>query len=170
MGPPFVGKSYWAKKISKELNAECVDLDHVIEEFAAKEVSKIFEEGGETYFRKIESRCLRSLTESRVNRFYVLATGGGVVLSLENRKFLKEHSRILFLDTDFDNLPVNSKVEILGTSRPLFKKSKNLNDLKKQWTELRDERLTHYQELAPSITPLELEKKGATFFNGLRKF
>ena len=39
MGPPFVGKSYWAKKISKELNAECVDLDHVIEEFAAKAVS-----------------------------------------------------------------------------------------------------------------------------------
>ncbi len=54
-------------------------------------ISDIFKENGENYFRKIESDILKKY--SALNEF-VISTGGGAVLSQDNKKILNNGYKI----------------------------------------------------------------------------
>lgn len=76
------GKTLVGKRLAKKLNLRFFDTDALIEKREGRSVSDIFEEKGEKYFRKLESRVLCNiLKESGV----VLATGGGIILVGKNR-------------------------------------------------------------------------------------
>jgi shikimate dehydrogenase len=76
------GKSTVGKVLARELDADFVDLDALVEARTGQTVPEIFAERGEAEFRRLEQEALRSLDEPR--RLRVVATGGGALLTPES--------------------------------------------------------------------------------------
>ena len=53
-----VGKSTIGKKLAENLNLKFKDIDKIIEKKEKKKIKDIFDQHGESYFRKIESQLL----------------------------------------------------------------------------------------------------------------
>jgi shikimate kinase len=71
---------------------------------------------GEATFREIESQVLEELSKSDG----VIATGGGVVTSDDNRRILSEsEAEIIYLKSDFDTLYQQISADTTNV-RPLF--------------------------------------------------
>jgi shikimate kinase len=87
--------------IAQLLAADFVDMDQVIVNRIGMPISTFFEMSGEATFREIESQVLEELSKSDG----VIATGGGVVTSDDNRRILSEsEAEIIYLKSDFDTL------------------------------------------------------------------
>lgn len=88
------GKSVVGKLLAKKIGFDFIDTDLLIEQKTGEEISNIFRNKGEDYFRKIETELLLSLIGIKNT---VIATGGGVVLSEENREILKNISDVFWI-------------------------------------------------------------------------
>jgi len=69
------GKSAVGKELAKRLKMDFVDTDNLIEEREGMEISRIFREKGESYFRDVETKIVKEVAEYKNS---VIATGGGV--------------------------------------------------------------------------------------------
>ena len=96
VGPMGSGKTTIGKRLSQLLNLEFLDCDHELETQTGASVNLIFDVEGEKGFRKRETEMLRSLT---ARGGVLVATGGGAVLSDENRKLLSESGLVIYLQT-----------------------------------------------------------------------
>ena len=76
-----VGKTSVGKRLAKKLNFDFIDTDYEIELVEKKSISKIFEQDGEKYFRKLENNLLKDLVK---NDNIVISTGGGIITTKEN--------------------------------------------------------------------------------------
>ena len=54
-----VGKSTIGRLLAKRLKIKFVDVDRIIEKNERKTIKQIFDENGETYFRKLEKKMMR---------------------------------------------------------------------------------------------------------------
>lgn len=81
------GKTTVARLLADKLGWSWTDADAVLEARQGKSIRTIFAEEGEAAFRAHESAVLRDLCRGEQQ---VIATGGGVILSSENRATLKE--------------------------------------------------------------------------------
>jgi shikimate kinase len=95
------GKSYLGKLLAEKLGFAFVDLDSLIQSKEQATIPQIFENQGETYFRKIESECLHDL---RKWSELVVATGGGAPCFHDNMDWMNENGVTIYLDTDIDVL------------------------------------------------------------------
>ena len=102
MGMPGIGKTTIGKKLASKLNIYFIDLDKEIEDDQNHSISKIFEEKGEEYFRKIESQKLQYLL--KLDDPCVLSLGGGTPIYQNNLDFIKENSMSIFLQADIDTI------------------------------------------------------------------
>ena len=111
------GKTTVGKRIAQELGYSFVDSDDVVASAAGKTVREIFAQDGEAAFRKYESDAIRTvLTNGTAS--VVLATGGGAVISSENRSLISEAaSHVVWLDASVEDLVVRTKS---GAARPLL--------------------------------------------------
>jgi 3-dehydroquinate synthase len=89
------GKSTIAKLIGEMLQCPAYDLDEIIVERSGMTIPVIFRKEGEAGFRVRESEALRSLSNSGQ---CVIATGGGTIVSPENRRFMETKGWIIFLE------------------------------------------------------------------------
>lgn len=96
-----VGKSYWAKEIAGNHKLQPFDLDELIEEKEGANISQIFNEKGEEYFRNMETTLLASF---KAKNNFILATGGGTLASISNMKLAKEIGTVIYLKSDFETL------------------------------------------------------------------
>ncbi len=101
IGPMGAGKTTMGRQIAKRLNMQFVDSDHEIEAHTGVDIPLIFEKEGEAGFRKRETAVIDELTQ---HKRLVLATGGGAVLSEQNRAFLKNRGIVIYLHSDVKNL------------------------------------------------------------------
>ena len=85
------GKTTIGKMLASKLHLPFIDIDKKIEQKEKMAISDIFKENGENYFRKIESDILTKY--SAFNEF-VISTGGGAVLSQDNKKILNNGYKI----------------------------------------------------------------------------
>ncbi len=99
IGPMGSGKSTVGRWIAEAMGWRFYDLDQAIEERWGAAISLIFDIEGETGFRRRESLLLNELT-ALPN--IVLATGGGVVLSVTNRERLKQRGFVVYLQPTID--------------------------------------------------------------------
>lgn len=122
VGMPSSGKSTVGKILSAETGKIFIDTDEEIVKRTGKEISDIFKENGEAYFRSLESEIIKDLS---LKEGAVIATGGGAILNERNIELLRENGRVYFLDRPLDLL-------ITTSDRPL---SSNRSDLKKRYNE-----------------------------------
>ncbi|MGY0407939.1 MAG: shikimate kinase [Polaribacter sp.] len=82
------GKSTIGRTLSKKLYVNFIDLDTYISTQENKNISQIFKEDGEIYFRKIEHKYLKEILNSDEN--CVLSLGGGTPCYTNNMQLIKE--------------------------------------------------------------------------------
>lgn len=138
IGPMGAGKSTIGRALAKELKLEFYDTDEVIEDRTGATISWIFDVEGEEGFRRREQKIVEELTQKNN---IVLATGGGVVMTPENRNALAGRGTVIYLKTSLAQQFERTKRD---TKRPLLQ-TPNLED---RLEVLRDEREPYYEELA----------------------
>ncbi len=92
-----VGKSTIGKKLAKKLKLKFYDVDKIIEKKEKISIREIFENKGESYFRKVEKEItLDQLKKSKS----LIALGGGAILNSSIRKEIKSSCVSFWLDLD----------------------------------------------------------------------
>jgi shikimate kinase len=136
------GKSSVGKLLAKRLGKTFYDSDHEIERATGVKIPVIFEIEGEAGFRARETRMLAELLVHGPG--IVLATGGGAVLSAQNRRLLAENGIVVYLRaavTDLWNRTRHDK------NRPLL----NAEEPRAKLEQLHAERDPLYREVAHII-------------------
>ena len=126
IGMMGTGKSTLGKTLSKNMQKPFIDLDSEIEKTGGNSVSEIFDRDGEERFREMETEQLKQYSES------VVACGGGIVLKLENRHFIKENGIAILLTASMGEL---SQRLSDSDNRPLLANDITEEALTKLWLE-----------------------------------
>lgn len=132
------GKTSVGKALARILSKRFLDSDHEIERATGVKIPVIFEFEGEAGFRTRESKMLAELV--RLENI-VLATGGGAVLSKDNRDLLRVAGTVIYL-----RAPVRSLVKRTrrDRNRPLLQ----VADPAAKLTALYEQRDPLYREIA----------------------
>ena len=117
------GKTTIGKLLAKKLKKTFFDTDHEIEKKLGVKVSVIFELEGEEGFRKRETQMIDELSSKKD---IILATGGGAILSEQNRALLKERGKVIYLNAKPQHLV---KRMAYDKDRPLLKQGNMLETL-----------------------------------------
>lgn len=131
------GKSTIGRALAESLVWDFVDTDRVVEQREGCSVAQIFASRGESGFRTIESDVLREVLASPTRQ--VIATGGGIVTSPENRRVLRSHD-VIWLTASVDTL--TRRVEKSRADRPLLG-----DDVRNRLTDLSHQRTDLYAEV-----------------------
>lgn len=89
------GKTTVGKELARRRNIRFADCDHEIVARTGVSVPTIFEIEGETGFRRRETLMMDELTREPD---IVIATGGGVVTTPENRDLMRERGVVIYLN------------------------------------------------------------------------
>lgn len=106
VGMPGCGKSAIGKLIAGLTGKDFVDIDEEIIRQTGKDISKIFDEEGETAFRDLESQII--FEKGKENK-QVISTGGGAVLRESNRMALRQNGIVIFLRRDLSALSMDGR-------------------------------------------------------------
>ena len=120
------GKTATGRALAKELNYRFIDTDNLIEQQNGMTVANIFAQKSEAFFRQQETDLLKQLHGADNS---VIATGGGIVLSEENRVLLKNLGTVVYLKAAPEELYKRLNND---NTRPLLNKNTNkLTEIKK---------------------------------------
>ena len=139
------GKSTIGRQLAKKLGRPFFDSDKEIEDKTGVNISLIFEIEGEEGFRAREAKMLAELAQ---NNESVIATGGGIVLLEENRHYLRENGRVVYLRSSAEKLFERTRKD---KNRPLLNTDDRLSTIKS----LMEERKDLYEGLADIIVDTE---------------
>lgn len=96
IGPMGSGKTSTGRMLAKEMGYAFADTDEEVTKRTGVSIAYIFDVEGEEGFRKRE--CL-ALKECLNDNNMILSTGGGIVLSKENRDLLQDRGTVVYLQT-----------------------------------------------------------------------
>jgi len=109
------GKSSVAFELSKNINIKAYDSDKIFEEKYQTTIRDFFEKYDEKTFREYESELLKETVKLES---FILSTGGGIVLSEENRDILfNKDIYTIFLSANPETIYNRIKND---TTRPLL--------------------------------------------------
>lgn len=108
------GKTTVGKQLARHTGRAFHDSDQEIRLKTGVSIPHIFEVEGESGFRARETAVLKELTQLKS---IVLATGGGAVLSEENRALLKNNGTVVYLRASVNDLWARTRHD---KSRPLL--------------------------------------------------
>ncbi|MEW6163934.1 MAG: shikimate kinase [Pseudomonadota bacterium] len=114
VGMMGAGKTTVGRRLAKHLGWQFVDLDQNIEMLTGVSVATIFEIEGEPGFRLRESQALSLVAAAQ---HQIIATGGGVVLSPQNRARLAASGAVVYLHAAPDLLYARTRHD---RGRPLL--------------------------------------------------
>ena len=138
VGMMGAGKTTIGKFLANFLNKTFFDSDREIQKRTGVAIPLIFEIEGEPGFRKRETEMLLELVKTKN---IVLATGGGAVLSAENREILMRNGTVIYLRATVDDLWRRTRQD---KNRPLLQTP----DPRRKLTELYAQRDPLYKETA----------------------
>ncbi len=101
VGPMGAGKTTIGRQLARSLGKTFRDSDQELERRTGAGIPLIFELEGEPGFRRREQVIIDELS---AGRNLVLATGGGAVLSEQNRTHLIERGYVVYLSAPLDRL------------------------------------------------------------------
>jgi len=145
IGMAGAGKSIVGKELAKRLDYRFVDVDKVIEKRNRMRLQQIIDGVGDDKFIKEEERAVLSLGKIKN---CIISPGGSVVYSKKAMAFLKNNSKIVFLDTSLKAIEKNitnvNKRGIVGLKNRTLK-------------ELFEERLPLYKRYADMVITIDKE-------------
>lgn len=153
------GKTTFGKTLAKRLNLPFLDSDKEIAKKENKSINSIFEQLGETEFRKMESAFINSLKDA--DEAFVLATGGGLPCFNNNMDLLNALGTTIYLEMSPKALL--KRLENGIDQRPILKQLNEDQLLNHIETQL-DARSTFYKQayiIFPGIeakNPSEIDK------------
>lgn len=120
------GKTTIGKLLSERLNLPLLEMDEIISERFGMTISEIFDAFGEDAFRSAEEDLLLEI--STLEEASVVSCGGGVVLSENNRKILRDSGIAVLLQADpveiYNRLKSNNDRPLVSGNNKLEKISK----------------------------------------------
>ena len=139
VGPMGSGKSTVGELLAQRLGVPYRDTDADIVAAQGREISDIFVDEGEPYFRELERQAVHDAVAEHRG---VLALGGGAILDDSTRKLLTG------LPVVYLSLDVEEAVRRVGLNqaRPLLAVNP-----RRQWRELMDARRPLYTEVARAV-------------------
>jgi shikimate kinase len=114
VGMMGAGKTTLGKALAQRMALEFIDTDRVLVERTGVPVATVFEIEGEDGFRRRESGVIAELA---ARRGCVVATGGGAILSEENRRVMRAAGTVIYLRARLESLWERTRHD---TSRPLL--------------------------------------------------
>lgn len=135
------GKSAIGRKLADSLKLSFVDTDALIVEEAGRSIPEIFADESETGFRRRERRVLTQLQDVRD---HVIATGGGIVVSAENRALLRSLGYVAWLTASIETLLFRVSQ---NRERPLMR----TEDPRGRLVDLLEQRKGSYKEVADIV-------------------
>lgn len=156
------GKTEVSKTLALRLKKQRLCMDDMIEWKVGKPISRIFEEDGEAYFRKVESEIAIAVSKDKE---VIIDAGGGVLIDEQNVKRLKEHGAIFCLTAGPEVILERTKRYI---HRPLLNADKPLDRIKN----LLRERAEYYKRAdytidTSDITPDEVADRIIAIMEGI---
>ena len=139
------GKTTIGTMLGEKLRIPAYDMDQLIVQKAGKSINEVFDDDGESFFRKLESDVLKSLPLENA----LVMTGGGIILDEGNRKWMKENGLTVYLKCSIDQ--IKKRLENDET-RPLINGSKK-KDIEKIFLSRKE--LYEEAELTVDVTALE---------------
>lgn len=139
------GKSTIGWNLSKQLNVSFFEMDKEIEKQEGQSISDIFATKGEAAFRELESKFLRSALKNGG----VISTGGGILMSEDNRALLEKEEKIVYLKGSIDILLKNITKDKTNR-RPLAERS-----TKDEMNQLLASREANYESVADMIIEID---------------
>ncbi|HEY3654816.1 MAG TPA: shikimate kinase AroK [Steroidobacteraceae bacterium] len=138
IGPMGSGKTAVGRHLARLFRFTFHDSDADIEAKTGVDISYIFEKEGEAGFRVRERESIERLTRLES---IVLATGGGAVIDVENRRVLAARGVVVYLETSIDQQIERTRH---ARHRPLL----NDTDPEEKLKELMLRRAALYAEIA----------------------
>jgi len=164
VGPMGAGKTTIGKHLADLLGLPFIEVDTEIEARAGANIPWIFDMEGEQGFRDRESKVLTALVSDKQPK--VIATGGGIVLSADNRAILKRSGLVVYLSATLEQLVERTRRD---KTRPLLQ----VDDRESVIKQLIEKRSPLYNQVADlvfpsgSTQPLRLAKKLAEAVSAL---
>jgi shikimate kinase len=163
LGMMGAGKTTFGKKLATKLELPFYDSDHEIEYEIGHSISWIFDNAGETEFRKLESAMIEKLLSS--DKPSVVALGGGAFLNEKNREVIFENSVSVWLrlsaETIFKRVSGRKGRPLLDSSEDLMLKIKTLLAEREDIYKLADKQVTvehkHHQDILDELTQIAEE-------------
>lgn len=101
VGMMGAGKTTLGKALAQKTGQEFIDTDRVLVERTGVPVATIFEIEGEEGFRRRETAVIAELAR---RSGCIVATGGGAVISEENRRVMRDSGTVVYLRARLENL------------------------------------------------------------------
>lgn len=145
------------------LNLPEIDMDAWIENKQQMNITKMFTQYGEEYFRNVESTCLREISLQEAS---IVSCGGGAVLRNENVSCMKETGCIVLLTAIPETVYHRVKH---STNRPLLNGNMNVEYI----SMLMERRRTIYESACDCIVstdgknPTEIAEEIIAFYSTL---
>ncbi len=158
------GKSTISKVLAKKTGLKSVEIDRLIIEKTGMEISAIFSQFGEDYFRDIEEEVLKQVL--RVDG-QIISCGGGIILRESNRNLLKLKAINCWLDNSAETAISRMKQSdrpLLSTENPLETAKKLINERTALYQEVADLKLNTENLSIDEIAEIFYEITYKTFF------
>jgi shikimate kinase len=138
IGPMGAGKSSVGRYLAKQLGMDFYDTDEEVEKRTGVDLAWIFDVEGEDGFRKREAAVVVDLAK---HSNVILATGGGTIITSENRDILAARGAIIYLEVALEH----QHTRVVNDSRRPLLQVKNRDEV---LVKLQQEREPHYEALA----------------------
>ena len=117
------GKTTLGLKLSYLLRMPVEDTDKLIERQEGRNITQIFADDGEAYFRELETEMLRKCGNQKYER--ILSVGGGTPVNPVNRELLHKCGTVVYLrvapETVYERLKNDTTRPLLQCEDPLEK-------------------------------------------------
>lgn len=110
------GKTTVGENLRKKSGMNLIDTDTYIEKTQGMTISEIFEKYGEDYFRDLEHKACKELSEKKG---VIISTGGGALTFQRNVDVLKNTGTVVLIDVPLEVLKERLKND---TTRPLLQR------------------------------------------------
>jgi len=137
------GKSVIGQRLSLTLSRDFIDTDVSIESAAGKSIAEIFEDVGQEGFRDLESQQIASLKSLSMPA--VISLGGGAILRPENREWIRNLGKTVWLQAAPDTIHVRIAED--ASTKARRPKLSQLGDLE-EIRSILEIRVPLYQEVA----------------------
>lgn len=153
------GKTTISKALSRITGFKETDIDEYIVKKQKKDISEIFEENGEEYFRKIETEALSEIADldSRI-----ISCGGGAILKDKNVEILKKSGVIVLLTAKPETIFNRVKEH---THRPILNSDMSIEHI----VSLMSKRESRYEQVADITVNVDSNDRLMTCYSMLMK-